>query len=155
MRTLQKHSLKNVAEAARASTPLKNSAFSQSKKCSSFNNLVSKNISGMSKLSTFSSASRMSEVSSLENSHHYSPFVKKENDLNKKNEKSKFYDQTSFMLKEDASAYKDSEDLSVDSADGSDQFANPLLRKPKNMMSREQFHEYYVSKHGQPQRLGD
>jgi len=41
MRVLQKKSFQNAVEAARAKTPLKNSAFSQSKKCQSFNNLTS------------------------------------------------------------------------------------------------------------------
>ena len=60
MRVLQKKSFQNAVEAARAKTPLKNSAFSQSKKCQSFNNLTSHNVSALrpTGLSSFGSASR-------------------------------------------------------------------------------------------------
>ena len=73
--------MKNAMDVARASTPLKNSALSKSKKYASFNNLISKNsMSNKSVgLSSFGSASRATEVSNSGiKSQQYSPFISKE-----------------------------------------------------------------------------
>tara|TARA_B110000285_G_C15090936_1_gene599036 strand:+ start:505 stop:777 length:273 start_codon:yes stop_codon:yes gene_type:complete len=60
------------------------------------------------------------------------------------------------MLKEEATfdTQLDQSDASL-SEGSSDQFASPYLRKPKEIMTRQEFHEYYVNKHGAPPRLGD
>lgn len=80
MRVLQKNSMHKVVDAARASTPLKNSRFSLAKKNSSFNNLISKNQYPMKPiaLSSFGSASRATEFSSGLKSKEYSPYIQKE-----------------------------------------------------------------------------
>jgi hypothetical protein len=75
-------------EVARASTPLKNSAFSQTKKSASFNNLVSQNLKIVKPvgLSSFGSASRATEMSSSEKQ--YSPYISKEKDTTSPKKKS-------------------------------------------------------------------
>ena len=60
------------------------------------------------------------------------------------------------MLNEDATFKSQAEQNEASLSEGSsDQFASPYLRKPELVLTREQFHEYFVNKHGAPPRLGD
>ena len=60
------------------------------------------------------------------------------------------------MLKEDATFSTQDENNEASLSEGSsDQFATPYLRNPELVMNREQFHDYFVNKHGAPPRLGD